>query len=122
MRFVASQAYLYHKKSVGFYTRSEVVNVPPGFYQNWDELVAAVNLNLTMRGERNGYIYHLYTKRTADGLHLGVAATHRQPEPSVLHVDPMIDIFGQKERLELELRTNRRQLFEMPVYESMAFV
>jgi len=81
-------AYLYRRGHTGgFYTKSELLTIPAGFYRDLQSFVAAVNASITMRGERNGFIYHFIVDSSL--ARIGIEATHRQPEPSVLVLTPL---------------------------------
>lgn len=113
-------AYLFRKRDAGFYTKSEVVCIPPGFYADLETFVATLNLSVSMRGERNGYIYNFFIRRTRKGeTFIGVEASHRQPEPSSLVIRPMVaaEALGQLEEINLPLRTNKRAIFELPIQD-----
>ena len=105
-------AYLYRRNNSKFYTKSEVLTAPAGFYKSPYALVATLNSCIQMRGERNGYIYNFIYDSTR-GL-LGVEATHRQPEPSTLQISHLSPYFTTTNTI-LPLRTAKRIYFEIPL-------
>lgn len=115
-------AYLYRRKAsvVGeYYTKKELVMIHPGFYSDIVTFVAVLNSQIQMRGERNGFIYHFIT----DGkCRIGLEATHRQPEPSVLVMQAHLGMnpcgLGfecHDEQVTLPLRTAKRILLKNPM-------
>jgi hypothetical protein len=108
------RAYLYRKgnsSSGTYYIREETLVLPAGFYEDLGIMVATLNSSIAMRGERNGFIYNFEQKRGK----LSIIATHRQPEPSSLEVTPLVSTIGLEEACVLQLRTNKRLVFERPV-------
>jgi hypothetical protein len=107
-------AYLYRRKAnvmSEYYTKNQTIIIPAGFYQNIHTLVAVLNANIHLRGERNGFIFNFITDGKS---RIGVEATHRQPEPSVLTLKPLLQsnqssIFN--EHMSLPLRTSKRMFF-----------
>ena len=111
-------AQLFRKRDAGFYTKTEVLSIPPGFYRDLESFVAMLNLSVSMRGERNGYIYNFFIRRTRKGeSFIGVEASHRQPEPSSIVIRPSVaaEALGLLEEINLPLRTNRRTVFERSI-------
>lgn len=103
-------AFLYRKKGAGYYTRQQLVVIPPGFYSNTASLAAFLNLTaVSIRGERNGFIYNFSVYRGQ----LCIAATHRQPIPSQLMITPVSPMIGLDVGVEIAmpLRTNRYVAF-----------
>ena len=120
-------AYLYRSgHSASFYTKSEILTIPAGFYRDVQSFVAAINASITMRGERNGFIYHFIADSSLS--RIGIAATHRQQDPSLLVLTPLSDAhaqtmaaalgFGPDAHITLPLRTARKIYFP----ENMAYV
>jgi len=106
-------AYLYRRtKTGGFYTKTETVTIPAGFYANTYSFVAMMNATIKIRGERNGFIYHFICDSNGN---IGVEATHRQPEPSMV-VFEQVDLLacmniGIFDTINLPLRTAKRVHF-----------
>lgn len=110
-------AYLYRRKgrevTGDYYTKQEYVVLPAGMYKDMHTLVAIMNSNITLRGERNGYIYHFITDGRGT---LGMEATHRQPEPSSVVFKPLLSDYGGciqfnnafNDEVTLPLRTSKR--------------
>jgi hypothetical protein len=108
-------AYIYKKKPEGeFYMLNDQVTIPAGFYANLCELVAIMNRNIKMRGERNGYIYHFIQGKNGT---MGIEAAHRQPEPSFVLIEPLSTVLGmwEGEAHTLHLRTSKKYMFEYAV-------
>lgn len=105
-------AYLYRRNKSGFYTKTDIAIVPSGFYKTPYALVATMNACITMRGERNGFIYN-FIYDSATGL-LGVEASHRQPEPSTLELAPLSPYLTAS-HMTLPLRTAKRIYFPLPL-------
>ena len=106
-------AYLYRRNDKGFYTKIEYVTIPAGFYTNIHEFVAVLNSRIYMRGERNGFIYHFVVMGP---MTIGVEASHRQPEPSVLQINQTVECNGVymgmfDVTMSLPLRTSKRIAF-----------
>jgi hypothetical protein len=115
-------SYLYRRRAKTtneYYTKTEIISVPAGYYSDIDTFVAVLNVYITMRGERNGFVYHFIT----DGKgRLGIEATHRQPEPSVLTLKPIpgsnpcvLGLASFDEHVTLPLRTAKRIYFQNPM-------
>lgn len=106
-------ATLYRKGMAGYYHVEETLTAEAGFYPNLTALVAHLNSRIRMRGERNGFIYHLTVRKG----HLRVAAAHKQPEPSIIHGTVLSGAIGMPpgEEFTLPLRTNS-------VYQMHGFV
>ena len=120
-------AYLYRKGGTGaFYPACETITIPAGYYHDVAMLVAVLNSRVQMRGERNGFIYHFITNGKG---RIGVEATHRQPEPSVLTLTKLADLASQKAaiglgatfecQMSLPLRTAKRMFFEEDIHVIM---
>ena len=105
-------AYLYRRNSSNFYTKTDMVIAPAGFYKTPYALVATINACIGMRGERNGFIYN-FIYDSATGL-LGVEASHRQPEPSTMEITPLAPYFTAS-NVTLPLRTAKRIYFPLPM-------
>lgn len=101
------RAYLFRKNEKGYYTRDEVVNVPSGIFWNLDGFVYALNLRISMRGERNGFIYSFSSKNGV----LQMNAVHRQPKNSYMDIVPLSNVFGLNETSKLILRTKGKCTF-----------
>lgn len=84
------KATLQRKNNGGFYTREETLTITSGFFKSEEELVDHINKCITMRGERNGFIYHVEIKYGEFIIH----ATHRQPKGSTIEVTPMLWTIG----------------------------
>lgn len=107
-------AYLYRKTKEEFYTKTETICAPMGFYTDITDLIAVMNARIQMRGERNGYVFQFSTRRTKTGeVCFGIKASHRQPEPSFARFQPYASaiVFGMSEEAELPLRTNKQMFF-----------
>lgn len=102
-------AYLYRRNDKGFYTKTESVIIPAGFYANIYDFVAVLNTRIFMRGERNGFIYNFIV---SGDMKIGIEASHRQPEPSVLQVSNVTSLaylIGMCDSMmSLPLRTSKR--------------
>ena len=96
-------AYLYRKKG-GYYTREETVYLLAGVYNSVAAISAALNANVNMRRERNGFVYNFITRNGR----LSIEASHKQPEPSFLEITPLISGLGLTEPANLRLRTKER--------------
>lgn len=108
--------FIYRKKaSAGYYTCEETVILPKGIYKGIGCIAAALNQQVSMRGERNGYIYHFITHKGK----LSMEASHKQPEPSFMEVSPMNAGLGLVEQSVLRLRTKERIDFEYNVVSMM---
>ena len=101
--------YIYRKRDNSFYRNDETLVLPTGFYPNIASLVAQLNACITMRGERNGYIYHFVSGK--EPMQIGIEASHRQPDPSYLSIVPIHINIGLCETISLQLRTNKREIF-----------
>lgn len=104
-------ATLYRKRGAGYYTVSDCIVIPAGFYENATALVAAMNMAIHMRGERKGFIFQFV-------LHKGVLAaeaSHKQPEPSSVQFQPLVSSLGLFEQNTLPLRTGKRMHFDAPL-------
>lgn len=114
-------AYIYKKTSTTVCVITENVVLRAGFYPNITALIAILNMNITMRGERNGYIYQFVQGKTSRAMTMGVEAAHRQHEPSFLLIEPVSSLLGawEGEALTLHLRTSKRCMFECPVAHVM---
>jgi hypothetical protein len=110
--------YLYRRNTDAFYTRAESVIVPAGFYSSVESLVAILNSGITLRGERNGFIYQFITHYKKGLVYIGIEASHRQPDPSVLHFTPtsFASAFGVEDPFELLLRTNKKHIFSCSIH------
>lgn len=112
-------AYIYKKNTPTVCVIQETVVLRAGFYQNITALIALLNMNITMRGERNGFIYQFVQGKSSSskGMTMGVEAAHRQHEPSFLLIEPISSMLGawEGEALTLHLRTSKRCMFECPV-------
>ncbi|NDB86943.1 MAG: hypothetical protein EB127_30285 [Alphaproteobacteria bacterium] len=117
-------AYIYRKKNAGYYIKEDVLVVPPGFYPSLDSFIACLNYNITMRGERNGYIFHFINgarnKNPSSidqlvGNSIGVEAAHRQPDPSHVIFEPLHTCLGLFDTVSLLLRTSKREYFPFEV-------
>lgn len=104
-----------------FYMLNETVILQAGFYNTLSDLVAFINKNIKMRGERNGYIYHFVLGKSGK---IGIEAAHRQPEPSFMLIEPLsfsgvLGVLGtpegERESNTLHLRTSKRWMFDHPV-------
>lgn len=105
-------AYLHRKKTTNtHYARKEIVVLPKGVYFGVGSIAAALNQKVTMRGERNGYIYHFITKKGK----LSIESSHKQPEPSFMEIVPMLTGLGMPEESVLRLRTKERVDFDYGV-------
>ena len=105
-------AYIYKKKQQGdFIVLNEEVVIPVGFYKNMTDLIAHMNKNIKMRGERNGFIYHFIQGKNG---RMGIESSHRQPDPSFLLIKPTSCVLGmwENEPHTLYLRTNKKYMFE----------
>lgn len=98
-------AYLHRKKTnQPYYVREESVWLPKGVYTSIGHVAATLNQGITMRGERNGYIFHFVTH----GGKLSVEASHKQPEPSFMEIVPLHTGLGLMEQDVVRLRTKER--------------
>ncbi len=98
-------AYLHRKKTnQPYYVREESVWLPKGVYTSMGHVAATLNQCITMRGERNGYIFHFVTHAGK----LSVEASHKQPEPSFMEIVPLHLGFGLMEQDVVRLRTKER--------------
>ncbi len=98
-------AYLHRKKSTQpYYVREETIALPKGVYCGIGHVAATLNQNITMRGERNGYIIHFVTRNGK----LCIEASHKQPEPSFVEVIPLHYGLGLTEQDVVRLRTKER--------------
>ncbi len=105
-------AYLHRKKTTNtHYARTEIVMLPKGLYFGVGSIAAALNQNVTLRGERNGYVYHFITKKGK----LSIESSHKQPEPSFMEIVPMLHTLGMHDENVLRLRTKERVDFEYSV-------
>lgn len=98
------KATLQRKNDAGSYEKEERLILKPGIFSNSDELADHINSCITMKGERNGLIYHVSIDQGVLILH----ATHRQPNGSYVEVTslyPFIGINGIK-TVTFPLRTN----------------
>jgi hypothetical protein len=105
-------AYIYKKKQQSdFIILTEDVMIPMGFYKDMTDLIAHMNKNIKMRGERNGFIYHFYQGKNG---RMGIESSHRQPDPSFLLIKPTSCVLGmwEDEPHTLYLRTNKKYMFE----------
>jgi hypothetical protein len=106
-------AYLHRKKtSQQYYAREEQIVLPKGVYIGIGHIAATLNQGITMRGERNGFIFHFVTR----GGKLCVEASHKQPEPSFLEVVPLHTGLGLAEQDAMPLRTKERLEFPYSPY------
>lgn len=105
-------AYIYKKKDSGFYMINETFTIRTGFYDTLTTFIAFLNMNITMRGQRNGFIYQFIHGKTPGTI--GIEAAHRQPEPSFLLIEPLSDVLGTQmgNNLTLKLRTSKREFFD----------
>lgn len=98
-------AYLHRKKSdQPYYVREDIISLPKGVYVGIGNVAATLNQNITMRGERNGFIVHFVTR----GGKLCVEASHKQPEPSFVEIVPLHIGLGLVEQDVVRLRTKER--------------
>jgi hypothetical protein len=101
-------AYLHRKKAGMHYSRKDTVTLHPGIYYGIGNVAAGLNDSITMRGERNGFIYHFITRKGK----ISIESSHRQPDPSFLEIVPLIKSMGLTEDTTLRLRTKERIDFE----------
>lgn len=101
-------AYLHRKKAGMHYSRKDTVTLHPGIYYGIGNVAAGLNDSITMRGERNGFIYHFITRKGR----ISIESSHRQPDPSFLEIVPLIKSMGLTEDTTLRLRTKERIDFE----------
>jgi len=107
------KAYLYRKKKnkttaeSGYYVVEETLYLPQGLYKDLTEVVAILNQTITLRGERNGFIYHFLTKNGK----LVLESAHKQPEPSFIDITVLNNGIGLTENSTLRLRTRERLQF-----------
>jgi hypothetical protein len=97
-------AFLYRRNDKGYYQRDETLLLRAGIYPNLSVLVASLNAGITMRGERNGYIYHFLERNGK----LSIMASHRQPDPSYIEIAPCNVNLGLAAKETMPLRTNKR--------------
>ncbi len=101
-------AYLHRKKAGLHYSRKDTVVLKAGIYFGIGNVAASLNDSITMRGERNGYIYHFITRKGK----ICVESSHRQPDPSFLEIVPLAKTLGLTDDTTLRLRTKERVDFE----------
>lgn len=104
-------AYLHRKKAGLHYSRKDTVSLKPGIYFGIGNVAASLNDSITMRGERNGYIYHFITRKGK----ICIESSHRQPDPSFMEIVPLVKTMGLAEETTLRLRTKERLDFEYGV-------
>lgn len=101
-------AYLYRKKAdQPYYIRDDIIRLPKGVYANIGHVAAALNQGIRMRGERNGFVFSFVTR----GGKLCMEASHKQPEPSFIEIQPLQTTFGLLNQDVLRLRTKERLEF-----------
>lgn len=102
------KATLQRKNFGGSYVREETLVIKSGVFHDEEEFVEHINKCITMRGERNGFIYHIEMK---DGV-LVVHATHRQPNGSFIEITPLYPLVGINKRVTFPLRTKGKVEFD----------
>lgn len=121
------RAYIYTSQdNQTHYTREEVTYARAGIYPDTGALVAMLNSGIQMRGQRNGFIYHFihtplqkFSKGgVGSGTRLSIEASHRQPDPSFMEINPYPSAlslgFAQEKGVVL-LRTKKRLDSASPV-------
>jgi hypothetical protein len=110
VRLLHVRATLCRKNGGESYIREETLTVSPGLFMSGNAFADHINSCITMRGERNGFIYHVVFNETYDLLE--VHASHRQPFPSEITFTPLHTFIGLDGKESMPLRTRAKVMFD----------